>query len=170
MLSNEEKKAIEYLKENLLVRAENGKIVAVGNSYKLILLNLIETQSKEIEDLKFKYQARKDRTKKEIEKLKEKNKKIEEINYRVNKNLLETAEEIVKLKKDYSDMLLQENVISKDKIKAIIEDLEKEQEDNRKSLYDAVNNLCFKEIDKISDRISVNMTVREILQSLLEEE
>ena len=58
----------------------------------------------------------------------------------------------------------------KGKIKSKIEELEKEQEDNRKSLYNAVNNLNFKEIDKISNRICVNMTVRGILQSLLEEE
>ena len=63
-----------------------------------------------------------------------------------------------------------DNAISKDKIREKIEDLEKEQEDNRKKLYNAVNNLIFKEIDKISDRISVNMTVRGILQSLLKEE
>lgn len=60
--------------------------------------------------------------------------------------------------------------ISKDKIRAKIEELEKEQENNRKSLYNAVNNLCFKEIDKISNKICVNMTVSDILQSLLEEE
>ena len=59
---------------------------------------------------------------------------------------------------------------AKDKIKAKIEELEKEQEDNRKDLYNAINNLCFKEIDKISDRIYVNMSIRDILRSLLEKE
>lgn len=49
-MSEEEKKAIEYLKENSLVRIENEKIVAYGNSYKLILLNLIGNQQKEIEE------------------------------------------------------------------------------------------------------------------------
>lgn len=64
---------------------------------------------------------------------------------------------------------IQDNYINKDKIKAKIEELEKDQEDNRKKLYDGINNLNFKEIDKISDRISVNMSVRDILQSLLKE-
>ena len=59
--------------------------------------------------------------------------------------------------------------VSKDKIKAKIEELEKEQEDNRKSLYNAVNILNFKEIDKISNRICVNMTISDILRSLLKE-
>lgn len=68
----------------------------------------------------------------------------------------------------YKDMVEENNFISKDKIKSKIEELEKEQEDNRKSLYNAVNNLNFKEIDKISNRICVNMTVRGILQSLFD--
>lgn len=38
--------------------------------------------------------------------------------YKIIRNLIEKQQkEIVKLKKDYSDMLLEENVISKDKIK-----------------------------------------------------
>ena len=49
-MSEEEKKARDYLKENSLVRIENEKIVAYGNSYKLVLLNLIERQQKEIEE------------------------------------------------------------------------------------------------------------------------
>lgn len=49
-MSEEEKKAIEYIKENSIVRIENEKIVAYGNSYKLILLNLIDKQQEEIEE------------------------------------------------------------------------------------------------------------------------
>lgn len=51
--TEEEKKAIEYLKENALVRLnENNKIVAYGNSYKYYILQLLEKQQKEIERLK----------------------------------------------------------------------------------------------------------------------
>ena len=53
MKYTEEKKAIEYLKENALVRLnKNNKIVAYGNSYKYYILNLLEKQQKEIERLK----------------------------------------------------------------------------------------------------------------------
>ena len=53
MKYTEEKKAIEYLKENALVRLnKNNKIVAYGNSYKYYILNLLEKQQKEIEKLK----------------------------------------------------------------------------------------------------------------------
>lgn len=57
-----------------------------------------------------------------------------------------------------------------DKIKAIIEELEIEQESNREDLKIAIDNLLFQNIDKIGNRISINMSVREILQSLLEKE
>ena len=50
--TEEEKKAIEYLKENTLVRLnKNNKIVAYGNSYKYYILKLLEKQQKEIEKL-----------------------------------------------------------------------------------------------------------------------
>ena len=50
--TEEEKKAIEYLKENSLVRLnKNNKIIAYGNSYKYYILNLLEKQQKEIERL-----------------------------------------------------------------------------------------------------------------------
>ena len=49
--TEEEKKAIEYLKENALVRLnENNKIVAYGNSYKYYILQLLDKQQKEIEE------------------------------------------------------------------------------------------------------------------------
>ena len=50
--TEEEKKAIEYLKENALVRLnENNKIVAYGNSYKYYILQLLDKQQKEIKEL-----------------------------------------------------------------------------------------------------------------------
>lgn len=53
-MSEEEKKAIEYLKNNCLARIEyddfgNEKIIAYGSSYKYILLKLIEKQDKIID-------------------------------------------------------------------------------------------------------------------------
>ena len=53
-MSEEEKKAIEYLKNNCLARIEyddfgNEKIIAYGNSYKYILLKLIKKQDKIID-------------------------------------------------------------------------------------------------------------------------
>ena len=135
MLSEEEKKAINQLKADTSFydyELKNGKYIyelfkiEVYKKDVDVLLNLIETQQKEIEELKKNYIR------------------------------LQNTEAI------------QDIYIKKDKIKAKIEELEKEQKDNRKSLYNAVNNLNFKEIDKISNRICVNMTVRGILQSLFD--
>ena len=57
MLSDEEKKAIEYLKQNNIVEIQYDNyglesIHRVGIDEKQIILNLIEKQSKEIEELK----------------------------------------------------------------------------------------------------------------------
>ena len=58
----------------------------------------------------------------------------------------------------------------KDKIKAKIEELEIEQESNREDLKIAIDNLLVQNIDKIANKISINMSIRGILQSLLEKE
>lgn len=57
-----------------------------------------------------------------------------------------------------------------DKIKAKIKELEKEQENNRKELYNSIDLLWDKQIDKYSDKIIINMYLRDYLQSLLEKE
>lgn len=73
-----------------------------------------------------------------------------------------------------SDKEIEERIrnkfVNKDKIKAKIEELEIEQESNREDLKIAIDNLLFQNIDKIGNKISINMSVREILQSLLEKE
>lgn len=52
-MSEGENKAIEYLKENSLVRLnENNEIVAYGNAHKYYIINLIEKLKKENEELK----------------------------------------------------------------------------------------------------------------------
>lgn len=52
-VSEEEIKAIKYLEDNALVRVnENGEIVATGNAYKMVVLNLIDKLQKENEELK----------------------------------------------------------------------------------------------------------------------
>ena len=61
-------------------------------------------------------------------------------------------------------------VVSKAKIKEKIEELEKEQHENQKKLYRAIDFLWEAEIEKQSDKIIENMKIRDILQSLLEEE
>lgn len=59
--------------------------------------------------------------------------------------------------------------IRKDKIKGKIKGLEKQQEENRKELYNVINSLNFRKIDEISNRISKNIIERDILKELLEE-
>ena len=57
----------------------------------------------------------------------------------------------------------------KHKIKGKIKGLEKQQEDNRKELYNAIQTLNFRKIDEILNRISKNIIERDILKKLLEE-
>ena len=129
MLSDKERETLRNFKSEYETCKHNSSDLIIELDDAKIVLNLIEKQSKEIEELK-------------------------------EKSMHITKETVEFVNSHY---------IHKDKIKSKIEELEKEQEGNRKNLYNAINNLCFKEIDRISNRICVNMTVRGILQSLLEE-
>lgn len=62
------------------------------------------------------------------------------------------------------------NYISKDKIREKIKELEQKQEDNKKELSKGIDLLSNNIINEASNKISINMTVREILLELLEEE
>ena len=128
------------------------------------ILNLIEKKSKEIEELK-----------------EERKSYAEEYIYnnpwlykQLNENYILRVESEQKERKAYikgtNDAHELCNKKWEDKIKAIIEELEIEQESNREDLKIAIDNLLFQNIDKIGNRISINMSVREILQSLLEKE
>lgn len=148
-MTDEEKKAIEILKDReydfdeLYCTFRQSFIKPYDKSIGIIL-NLIEKQQKEIEELKFKYQARKDRTKKEIEEL---NNKFEKIYNEIdNKN-----SQLVKA--------LNYKLFMEDKIKAKIEELEK---------LDFGTDLDF-ETDLVS-QFTANLTTITILQSLLNEE
>lgn len=136
MLSDEEKEALRNFKSEYETCDHYSSDLIIELDDAEIILNLIEKQSKEIED-----------NKKYIVQL--------------------TDEQYRKL----VDVI--RNEISKEweaKIKAKIEELEIEQESNREDLKIAINNLIFTNIDKIVDKISINMSVRGILQSLLEKE
>ena len=91
-------------------------------------------------------------------------------------NLIEKQQkeiEELQQEKEYLNCIIEsdkDNYINKDKIKAKIEELEIEQESNREDLKIAIDNLLFQNIDKIGNRISINMSIRGILQSLLEKE
>ena len=56
-MNKEEQEAIEYLKNNALVRIENEQIVASGNAYKVVILNYISKLQKELEYYKEKEEA-----------------------------------------------------------------------------------------------------------------
>ena len=98
-------------------------------------------------------------------------------------NLIEKQQkEIEELKEKYSDEkirntvikryreVIEKNYVSKDKIKAKIEELKKEQLENQKRLRKAIDLLWDTEIEKQSDKICENMEIRKVLQSLLENE
>jgi len=125
MLSDEEKKAIDKI--NKSYDYNTGWVEADAGDWRIVT-DLIEKQSKEIEELK---------------------------KYKEGYKLL-----------SYS----LDNCISKDKIKAKIEELGKEQKENKKNLHKAIDLLWDAEIDKITNKILVNLSIRETLQSLLEKE
>lgn len=64
---------------------------------------------------------------------------------------------------------LNNNWVSKHKIKEKIKELENKQEINRKKLAKAIDIFNFKSIDNISDNMTIIMCVEDILEKLLEE-
>lgn len=97
-----ENKAIEYLKENSLVRLnENNEIVAYGNAHKYYIINFIEKLKKENEELKNKVAKR--------------NNELIELDETSEKEFL-TKQEV------------KENYIPKDKIREKLERLENQKE------------------------------------------
>ena len=155
-MSEEEKKEYEELKSLLYT----GTLSQYG---KRKLIEIIEKQSKEIEELK------------------EDRKSYAEYIHnnpwlykQLNENYILRVESEQKERKAYikgtNDAHELCNKKWEDKIKAKIEELEIEQESNREDFKIAIDNLLFQNIDKIGDRISINMSVREVLQSLLNEE
>ena len=165
-MSDEEKKAIEridYIQDFII---ENGQYNADVNDMEYFsrILNLIEKQQKEIEELK---EDRKSYTEEYIH-------NNPWLYKQLNENYILRVESEQKERKAWikgtNDAHELCNKKWKDKIKAKIEELEIEQESNREDLKIAIDNLLFQNIDKIGNIISINMSVREILQSLLEKE
>ena len=159
MLSDEEKNSMELDIEAKYVGRTEKEFL--NNITYAECLYILDTKNKYCDDIKnlslIKIEDIVNEQSKEIEELKDKNKKLQD-----------KAKELIFEKQELTSALLDST--PNDKIKSKIEELEKEQEDNRKVLYNAVNNLYFKEIDIISNKISVNMSIRDILQSLLEKE
>lgn len=116
-MNEKEKKAIEKLKEYALCKVnDNGYVEVSANGYKHTILNLIEKQQKELNNLKKiekSHQEENGKLRVELEQEKEKNKELEKDNK--NLNILLDAKY-----KDVTYMLL--NYISKDKIKAIVDE------------------------------------------------
>lgn len=168
MLSDEEKREYEELKSLLYT----GTISQYG---KRKLIDIIEKQEKKIQDFKWKENQQKDLLKyktdeiekqqKEIEELKEENKEIREWKY-----VIDNPIDLKKLSELDIIKIFGKSYIAKDLIKAKIEELEIEQESNREDLKIAIDNLLVQNIDKIANKISINMSIRGILQSLLEKE
>ena len=165
-MSDEEKKALEridYIQDFII---ENGQYNADVNDMEYFsrIKNLIEKQFKEIEELK---EDRKKYAEEYIHNNPWLYKQLNE-NYILRVELEQRERgEYIKGTNDADELC---NKKWEDKIKAKIEELEIEQESNREDLKIAIDNLLFQNIDKIGNRISINMSVREILQSLLEKE
>ena len=160
MLSDEEKKAIERLiiykdkiKDELYPIIDFEEEKAIG-----IILNLIEKQSKEIEEYKkqldldyvdkhFVPIERYNQLEKEIEELKDKNKKLQD-----------KAKELIFEKQELTSALLDSTL--NDKIKAKIEEVEQWE------LY----NMKIPRLSTLDERLGAKIGIKYVLQSLLEKE
>ena len=152
-MSNEEKKAIVYLKSYCI-----NDVLYDNKHYEQIkiVLNLIEKQSKEIEELK------KDKleliNKNHVVHLKDVEKELREMRKAIDTKNAE-IECLNVIHESYKEMVEENNFISKDKIKAKIEELEKEIIEDKK-----------KNDDFWSDYSIYLDAQREGFQSLLEKE
>ena len=142
MLSDEEKEALEILNNT------------EWDGFMITIKNLIEKQQKELleitqkyRELSFKYQARKDRTKQEIEELKNKNKKLQD-----------KCKELIFEKQELTSALLDST--PNDKIKAKIEEVEQWE------LY----NMKIPRLSTLDERLGAKIGIKYVLQSLLEKE
>ena len=178
-MSDEEKNAVKLLNNMIKNKPDTIRLEWRKGIYALqTLLNLIEKQQKEIEELKETLKCTQNSWYEDTQKIEEMKKQIDldnECEIALNSKVMNLEKEIEEIK-DTSNKFYYEwkhleaevinNYISKDKIKAKIEELEIEQESNRENLKIAIDNLIFSNMDKIS----INMSVRDILQSLLKEE
>lgn len=75
-------------------------------------------------------------------------------------------------KRDYLKLqaFYEKDYIRKDKIVKIIKELEKEQEENRRNLSLGIELLSNTIIDKFSDKIMINLGIREYLENILKGE
>ena len=138
MLSDEEKKAIEYLKiEYKKLMKEDNILFPLYKSDAKRLIDIIEKQSKEIEELKKEYER-----------------------VRAGRNWLSEHISAQIATPELFDRLVEENYISKDKIKAKIEEY-----DDKGMTVNLANRSAGKTFQQ-----AVHYEVKKVLQSLLEKE
>ena len=138
MLSDEEKKAIEYLKiEYEKLMKEDNILFPLYKSDAKRLIDIIEKQSKEIEELKKEYER-----------------------VRAGRNWLSEHISAQIATPELFDRLVEENYISKDKIKAKIEEY-----DDKGMTVNLANRSAGKTFQQ-----AVHYEVKKVLQSLLEKE
>ena len=173
MLSDEERKAIESFKEEINNDLSRFEYFNSYTQFKVkrdkIIIDLIEKQSKEIEHQK----EKRDNQKKELAILNEKQKEFNKLLNTVNsykgqfKRQEKEIEELKDMKKELTERVLRlesdkfwDNVVSKDKIKAKIE----EYDDKGMTV-----NLASRSAGKTFQQ-AVHYEVKKVLQSLLEKE
>jgi len=168
MLSDEEKELVEKIQNRNKIgiyelirtfkREGIENFITVRRKYIDIMINLIEKQSKEIEELK------KDKleliNKNHVVHLKDVEKELREM-----KKVIDTKNAEIEclnvIHESYKEMVEENNFISKDKIKAKIEDKESQINDIKDNLdYDEV---MVNEVRRLENEI-------EVLQSLLDKE
>lgn len=181
-MTDEEKKAIEILGEfkkngfhllNLKYESRVSTTKHIENSIETIL-NLIEKQSKEIEELKETLKCTQNSWYEDTQKIEEMKKQIDldnECEIALNSKVMDLEKEIEELKKYKEGYKLLsyslDNYTSKDKIKAKIEELDEEIKVKKE--------IARKPMDRVSGRLLTDNIVelekaKKVLESLLENE
>ena len=101
--------------------------------------------------------------------LKYSNNYIMSINYDDILYLFKLIDNLYNHKFNFLYGIMTSDYLKKDKIRVKIEELEKENEQNGKDLERAINFLNFNKIDIVSEKIFINMCIKDTLKSLLDE-
>lgn len=177
-MSEEEKKAIEWFKKDLMFWLIEGKdyvIIDNGEIPKMkSLLNLMDKQQKEIEEKTTILLAGAEKVK-QLEKgnrsLMESRIKWKNRYYKEKEKIaeLQTKLEIETIDNKYNQEERDEETIPRCKIREKIKEIKNKNEENKIELAKGIDTLNFDIIENAKNNILINVNVRDILKELLED-
>lgn len=173
MLSEEENIAIETLKE---VASDDFDTLGDDISPKMAqnILNVINNQQKEIEEKNIAVNKMSKDISRQLEEIEEKAtiimagaEKVKQLEKKIVD--LETKLAIETIDNKYNQEERDEETIPRYKIREKIKELEKQNEENKIELAKGIDMLSSNIIEKAKNNIVINMSLRDILKELLEE-